>query len=66
MIAITSLFLVTYLFLIVFGILKGIKTKLQPHFAQWCKARNLKKAKPSAAPYKIEKDGTKLKEFDSS
>jgi hypothetical protein len=55
---------VTYLFLIVFGILKGIKAKLQPHFARWCKARNLKKAKPSAAPYKIEKDGKKLKEID--
>ena len=39
-IAITSFFMVTYVFLIVHGILKGLKAKLQPHFARWCTAKN--------------------------
>ena len=65
-ISITSLFMVTYMFLIVKGILKGLKAKLHPHFARWCTARNLKKAKPSPADYQISKDCTKLEENDQS
>jgi hypothetical protein len=47
--------MVTYMFLIVYGILKGLKGKLQPHFTRWCTARNLNKAKPEAvaAAYQI-------------
>jgi hypothetical protein len=41
--------MVTYMFLIVKGIFKGLMAKLQPYFARWCTARNLKKAKPRAA-----------------
>ena len=55
----------TYMFLIVKGILKGLKAKLQPHFARWCTPINFEKAKPSAAAFEISMDGTKLEEFDS-
>jgi hypothetical protein len=46
--------MVTYVILIVYGILKGLKAKLQPHFTRWCTAKNQTKAKPSAAAYEIE------------
>jgi hypothetical protein len=41
--------MVTYMILIVYGILKGLKAKLQPHFSRWFTAKNLNKAKPTAA-----------------
>jgi hypothetical protein len=54
------------MFLIVSGILKGLKAKLQPRFARWCTARNLKKAKPSPNDNYISKDCTKVEEYDPS
>jgi hypothetical protein len=41
--------MVTYMFLIVKGMLKGLKAKLQPNFARWCTFKNINKAKPTAA-----------------
>jgi hypothetical protein len=63
MIAITALFMVTYMFFIVKGILKGLKAKLQPHIARWCPAKIQNKAKPSAANH-ISFDATKLEDFN--
>ena len=40
-IAITSLFMVTYMFLIVYGILRGLIAKLRPILERWCKYQNL-------------------------
>ena len=53
-IAITSLFMVTYMLLIVYGILRGLIAKLLPILERWCKYQNLLKAKPSPAAYEIE------------
>jgi hypothetical protein len=57
--------MVTYMLFIVKGIFKGLKAKLQPHFARWCTAKILNKAKPSDA-YQFSLDATRLEDFNSS
>ena len=49
-IAITALFMITYMFFIIRGILQGLRAKLRPHLIKWCRAKKLGKATPAAAP----------------